>query len=791
MLKPLTVKKIGLIQLLLISFLMMFVLAIVAHQIMRSRLDQERTKYYPDLLHFLAFRVFEFKDHYQGQIKQLAANEKVILALKNNMEAKTLLYETLWPKIISDQRYMVNLVLLNTHGKVIADSLNGRVAFLEKYFEKEKLKTCSLRLIPGDLNRNYLFVSYPVRDKDQIIGYAGIIFDSVNLFRIIFGKDRFSMKYIIAMMDSESDTMIYENNSNVNVSLYNKKLLNAINKNRSVKLNKQKFIIFKESLENTDVSLIFMVQKLKSTNHSIIYVVGFYLFLLLLLVPIGLVFSRFFDVHVNYRLQKLKEAMKLMVNDDEIININFLTGDMFQELGEATTESGKQMHNLYKKIYATSINLADFSQKLLSAVRNAERGIHLLSRIIQDVSRGTNSQEEDTHNIAVDMQTMMNLLKNMAISSGVQVSEIQNTADAVKRNDDVMLDLAKTAEYQASEVNKTKNIIHQIATAIHEVSNEAIGIAQFANQTQEVAMQGQCIVSDTLESMVAIKKTVLDAAKIITTLGENSSKISAIIEFIDDISKQTNLLSVNAAIEAARAGEQGRGFAVVADEVRKLAERATNATREIAVLISKIQEDTDKAVKSMEDSTKQVEKGSNLAQEANNALNNIIEVVKNTVTQIESISAASEQVTASSIEVVTITANIADDIEDSNKAIHEFSTSFKELVELMNKVKEISIKNLNATNDIDDKYELTLEKVTKILEIAKRNTTLSKEANDSNQKMAFFMDKTNKLIGELAAHIAVIRDIGSAAHTQKDSTSNESVEITQNELSDVLNIEKR
>ena len=96
-------------------------------------------------------------------------------------------------------------------------------------------------------------------------------------------------------------------------------------------------------------------------------------------------------------------------------------------------------------------------------------------------------------------------------------------------------------------------------------------------------------------------------------MGESSQEIGDIISLITDIADQTNILSLNAAIQASMAGDAGRGFAVVADEVQRLAERSAAATKQIEALVKTIQNDTNEAVISMEQTTTEVVRGARLA----------------------------------------------------------------------------------------------------------------------------------------------------------------------------------
>jgi PAS domain-containing protein len=100
--------------------------------------------------------------------------------------------------------------------------------------------------------------------------------------------------------------------------------------------------------------------------------------------------------------------------------------------------------------------------------------------------------------------------------------------------------------------------------------------------------------------MSATSRTAVAAAQstaqAIEKLGDSSSEIGKVVQFITTIADQTNLLALNATIEAARAGDTGRGFAVVANEVKALANETSRATGDIASKVEAIRQDTEEAV---------------------------------------------------------------------------------------------------------------------------------------------------------------------------------------------------
>ena len=272
------------------------------------------------------------------------------------------------------------------------------------------------------------------------------------------------------------------------------------------------------------------------------------------------------------------------------------------------------------------------------------------------------------------------------------VATVNNTAlmvdTATKQTENTAAHLAKAADNQTKEINAATESIVSMAASIEEVSGNAERSSDVARHSVEVAHKGGEAVRRTIDGMNTIRETIQDTSKRIKRLGESSQEIGNIVELINDIAEQTNILALNASIQASMAGEAGRGFAVVADEVQRLAERSTNATKQIEVLVRTIQSDTNEAVVSMERSTTDVVGGALLAENAGAALDEIEQVSNQIASLVQNISSSARQQAGSAADVTRRTSRLREIGDQTGKATSATASSISKLSELATQLRQ-------------------------------------------------------------------------------------------------------
>jgi methyl-accepting chemotaxis protein len=191
-------------------------------------------------------------------------------------------------------------------------------------------------------------------------------------------------------------------------------------------------------------------------------------------------------------------------------------------------------------------------------------------------ARAFNDYNEQLHMIFKDLSVQSTRGANGSTELSAAAEQLSATTE----------EIAREATQQQSRTEQMASAMVELTASIEAVSQHADHAKTAAETTVAAAAAGESVGSSTKEAMAAVRSST-----------DQMVKATRVIQ---EIARQTNLLSLNAAIEAAKAGNLGKGFAVVAEEVRKLAERSSTSAREIEGLITSSLEAVDRGERNVE-----------------------------------------------------------------------------------------------------------------------------------------------------------------------------------------------
>lgn len=374
-------------------------------------------------------------------------------------------------------------------------------------------------------------------------------------------------------------------------------------------------------------------------------------------------------------------------------NILVLTADESEALAGITTVTGVAVG-----IIAIVVLIAIIISFIMG--RRLMRPLVKVSTIIEDVANGNIEADfsvvkESNDEIGLIIEKM----KELTQSLGSIVGKIRNSSDTMSSNSYELNDTSSQTLAANNEISKAVEDVAEGSTGMAasiskinenllEMSNETkdinASVDEIKNQT--VAVQDSSkIMNDKIKSMQdsshKMDEGISAISKRIETVNTTVDKVSNIVSVIEEISSETNLLSLNASIEAARAGEAGKGFAVVAQEIRVLSDNTNTELENIKQIISSLVEECRYCVQAsgtiVEDNAKQKEEIKAVLDE----FGSLDEQIQKTAEKADEIE-----------ELVTAMIELNDDITKSSNSLTDVSAANAAATEEMN----ANIEELNA-----------------------------------------------------------------------------------------------
>ena len=195
---------------------------------------------------------------------------------------------------------------------------------------------------------------------------------------------------------------------------------------------------------------------------------------------------------------------------------------------------------------------------------------------------------------------LINQVEETEVSSrSIMVSVDEMEAD-MEQLDDTARNSYESVEVITERIESLNGSILEQTSMVEESSAAVNEMMASISNVEQVTVRKLGSLKDMVSAMENGNDQLKDTSLNIQKINSSIDAIRNMISVIDDISSQTNLLSMNAAIEAAHAGDYGKGFAVVADEIRKLAEASSLNSREIGTSLKEIIDNIRQASESSE-----------------------------------------------------------------------------------------------------------------------------------------------------------------------------------------------
>ena len=348
---------------------------------------------------------------------------------------------------------------------------------------------------------------------------------------------------------------------------------------------------------------------------------------------------------------------------------------------------------------------------LMQVMSKAEKG-DLTTRAKFPAGGEILSLTECFNSMMMQIDRLLEQVENMILlveSNASEIGRMSSDSAEISKNITIAMEgIAQGSQEQFLETQKTFDSLEELAESINSTVSNVVEVNEKSKITKEIGESSIEHVGSLSEKTKISNESLAEIKETFELLGGEVKKIEGVLDFIAEVSEETNLLSLNASIEASKAGEAGKGFSVVAGEVSKLANQTQDSTQDINRVIrqirmyvtetvdkleasrhifeeqNKVVQDTiesfSEIVSSNDSISEHIETIGNIADGMNALKDNSLEATKSILSIAESASANTEEVMSATFEELETSEKLAEKSQLLQKSIDELKVTMNQFI---------------------------------------------------------------------------------------------------------------